>query len=299
MSKGSPSIPAVPNPTATANAQTASNVDTSAAQAALNNVNQYTPYGDTTYSQTGSYTTPGGQTVPTYTQKTELNPLAQQLLTGQETLGTNILPTANTLAQNAATSATTPLNFNTPYSSTLNQGPQLLDQNTTNALYNEQTGFLDPQWQREGQQLQDQLSRQGIPVGSQAYNDAMQQYNQSKTQAYQTAQDQAIAGGTSAANNLFNMALSGQQQNIGQQQLQQQNPINLMQQLLGASPSTPSQPITTPTPTTVSPTDVIGATGLSQNAAMQQYQAQLAQQNAMFGGLASLGSAGLMASLMG
>ena len=298
MSKHSASVPAVPNPTATANAQAGANVSTAAAQAALNNINQNTPYGSTSYQQTGSYTTPSGETVPTYTQNTELSPLGQQILTGQQTLASNILPTANTLAGEAATSATTPLNFKTPYSDTLNQGPQLLNQNVTNALYGEQKGFLDPQWNQQQQQLQDQLSRQGIPLGSDAYNNAMTQFNNSKTQAYQAAQDQSIAGGSSAANNMFNMALSGQQQNLSQQELAQQNPISLMQSILGAAPTTASQPIATPTPTSIAPTDVIGATGLSQNAAMQAYQAQLAQQNAQFGGLASLGGAGLMGLLM-
>jgi hypothetical protein len=39
--------------------------------------------------------------------------------------------------------------------------------------------------------------------------------------------------------------------------------------------------------------NTLGAYALSQNAAEQNYQAQLAQQNAMWGGLAGLGSAGI------
>ena len=74
MGKSSPSTPAAPDPTATAAAQTTSDVNTAAAQAALNNVNQTSPYGATNYTQTGSYTTPSGQTVPTYSQNTTLSP---------------------------------------------------------------------------------------------------------------------------------------------------------------------------------------------------------------------------------
>jgi hypothetical protein len=46
-------------------------------------------------------------------------------------------------------------------------------------------------------------------------------------------------------------------------------------------------------PTPMSAPNTLGAYALSQNAAEQNYQAQLAQQNAMWGGLAGLGSAGI------
>ena len=49
-------------------------------------------------------------------------------------------------------------------------------------------------------------------------------------------------------------------------------------------------------PGTVSPTDTLGAYNLATNTAEQQYQAKLAQQNALWGGLAGLGSAGIIAS---
>lgn len=45
---------------------------------------------------------------------------------------------------------------------------------------------------------------------------------------------------------------------------------------------------------TVAPTDVEKANSDYNNAMMQAYSAQLGQQNAMYGGLAGLGSAGIM-----
>lgn len=53
MSKKSPSPPAAPDPVATAAAQTQTNKDTAYWNAVLNNVNQVTPYGNLTYTQTG------------------------------------------------------------------------------------------------------------------------------------------------------------------------------------------------------------------------------------------------------
>lgn len=57
MGKKSPKAPAAPDPVQTAAAQTASNKETAYWNAALNNVNQITPYGNLTYKQTG-----GGKT---------------------------------------------------------------------------------------------------------------------------------------------------------------------------------------------------------------------------------------------
>lgn len=50
-----------------------------------------------------------------------------------------------------------------------------------------------------------------------------------------------------------------------------------------------------PTPSQVYPTNVVGAYNLASNVAEQNYQAQLAKQNAMWGGLAGLGGAGILA----
>lgn len=297
----SASAPAAPNPTATAGAQTSSNIGTAISQAALNNVDTTTPYGSTNYYVNGADTVGGPQgtySVPTFAQVTNLTPLAQNILTGSEQTANSLIPTTQTLANQIGTAATTPLNFNTPDSAVLNQGPQLLDQNTTNAIYGQEASFLNPQWQQQQAQLQDQLSRQGIPVGSSAYDNAMQQFNNAQTQAYQSAQDTAIGQGTSAASNLFNMALSGQQQNIGQQQLAQSDPISLLQSLYGATPATPQQPISGAPQTAVSPTNTEAAQQLSTGTAEQNYQAQLQQQNATYGAVGSLaGTAALALAL--
>lgn len=50
-----------------------------------------------------------------------------------------------------------------------------------------------------------------------------------------------------------------------------------------------------PVPSAVAPTDVVGAYRLATDAAEKSYAAKIAQQNAMFGGLAGLGGAGIAA----
>ena len=230
MSKSTPQVPATPDPTAVAQAQTGTNIGSSVAQSTLNDVNRVGPGGSTTFTagtpQSGQgYTDPTtGQWVPQYTETTSLSPLGNQLLGAQGTLANELLPTAEGEAANAQ-----PLNINAgPNAAAVNAGVPALNNQVAGAAYNEQASFLDPQWQEQQKQLQNQLSQQGIPVGSDAYNNAMTQFNNSKTQAYQAASNNAITQGSQIAGQDFGLALQGQNQNVALQQTAQQNPITLL-----------------------------------------------------------------------
>lgn len=299
MAKSSPSPPPAPDPVATANAQTQSNLSTAEAQAALNHVNQNTPYGSVSYSQTG---TENG--VPTYTQDTTLSPAGQQIFDQEGRLVNSALGAAGNLASGITTTPPTPTSVtpNGANLSVLNSSPQLLDQNTVDATYGKAKSFLDPQWGQQETLLQDQLSRQGIPLGSDAYNNAMEQFNNSKTQAYDAAQNSAIENGvnnaslldTMAANNAnttSDLQLKNNNQNFNQQISAQDQPINLLSALLhgGQATGQTQAPNVTPVATSVNPTNTAQITQNSYNDQLAAYQAQLQQQNSLWGGLASLG----------
>jgi hypothetical protein len=473
---GKPSAPAPPDPVATAQAQAGANVNTASAQSAMNNMNQYTPYGSTTYDQTGEYTTPDGQVVPRYTQYTSLSPAGQYIHTGQQAITSSMLPQAWELAQTAGQAVNKPIDPNsyyntalqnpgaagqslntvntgyaqglpgnlvqfshqamdrsnpllsdindkgsplyqasqqgyntisergtpqyaqaqgaansiygmkTPYDQKLSGGPQTLNGQVTDAIYNKSASYLDPQFADQRRAMEGQLSRQGIPVGSEAYNSAMRQLGATESMAYDNARNSAIGqgagvasqqfndllagrgqnlqqqiagagtalqsqgldqsqrqaavqaansglglqhqmgmdklgaqqgidqnyynmvqGGQQAAmaaqnqanaqqNQGFNQALSGQQQWLSQQQMQQQQPVALLQALMGAAPITPGQPMASPVPAQIGQTDVMGANAMTQNARNQAYQGQVAGQNALYGGLATAaGSAAAIA----
>lgn len=74
MGKKTPSAPAPPDPAKTAAAQTASNRETALWEAALNRVNQVTPYGTLTYTRTG-----GGKTYDTNAYDQAMQAYRQQL----------------------------------------------------------------------------------------------------------------------------------------------------------------------------------------------------------------------------
>jgi hypothetical protein len=225
MGKSTPTPPPAPDPVAVARAQQGSNVGTAIAQSELNNVNTVGPGGSTTYDQSGGYTNPQtGQWVPQFTATTKLSDLGQQLLGGQQGLADEYLPWLMQAGQ-----GTGPLDiYGGANAAIARGGPQAYDKNVSDAVYGQQKGFLDPQWDEQQKQLEDQLSRQGIPVGTDAYNSAMRQFNNSKTQAYQSAQDSATAQGANIAGQNFGLAMQGQKQGVDLQQQAQQNPLSLL-----------------------------------------------------------------------
>jgi hypothetical protein len=225
MGKSSPSTPATPDPVAVAQAQTGTNIGTAVAQSTLNDTNRVGPGGTTNFNQTGGYTDPQtGQWVPQWTETTNLSPLGNQLLQGQQGLTNSYMGTIQNEGANIQ-----PLDISGGANGAIvNQGPQAYDPTVSNAVYNEQSSFLNPQWTQNQKDLTDQLSRQGIPVGSDAYNSAMTNFNNSKTQAYQGASNNAISQGAGIAGQNFGLALQGQNQNVNLQQQAQANPIGLL-----------------------------------------------------------------------
>lgn len=232
MSK--PSVPTPATPQQTSTAQTQSNVDTAIANATLGNVNQISPFGSTTYDQTGTVNVDGNN-IPQFSQTTSLNPTLQSILTGTENTAASLIPTGQALAGQAGSSLTTPLNFGGVNNNVIQGGPQAIDQNATNAIYGGEMSLLQPTFAEQQQQLQDQLSRQGIGVGSQAYGNAETQLGTQQNQAQNAALGTATGQGITSANNMFNMALLGQQQNLNQQQLAQTNPLNNLKSLYSAT----------------------------------------------------------------
>lgn len=219
-------------PQQVAGEQTKSNVGTAVANATLGNVNQFSPYGSTTYEETGGRMVDGNW-VPSYSQTTTLNPKLQQILSGTQDTAASLLPTGQTLANQASGTLTRPLDFGGVNNDLIQGGPQALNQNATDTIYKGQMALLQPTFDQQQRQLQDQLSRQGIPVGSEAYNSAMTNLGTQQAQQRTAALGSATGQGIDASSKMFNMALLGQQQNLNQQQLAQTNPLTNLQQLYG------------------------------------------------------------------
>lgn len=279
-----PSPPAPPDPNVVANAQTASNKETAIANAALNRVNQYTPYGSNTYDITG--TAPDG--TPTYSQTVSLSPEQQQLYNkftqGQNTLADTALGSLGTVQNN----------FATPFS--LRNDPTKTDFGTQvnqarDAAYGAATHYLDPQFADQKSALDAQLANQGLSVGGEAYDKAQAAFGRQKGQAYDQARNLAYGQGLQAQNQGFNQGLQG----ASLQFAEYNQPLSTYNALM-----TGSQP-TNPTFGNVpqvnqANTDVAGIQQNGYQNQMSRYNAQNQGINNLFSLGGSLGGAAILAS---
>src|SRR6185369_73338 len=244
MGKSSPKPPPAPDPNVVAAAQTQQNKDTAIANAALNRIDQVTPWGNLTYSQNGV----DANGIPKYTQTINLSPEQQKLMQSNDqisqalaNLGLNQLgTTSNALSQpfnyNNAPSQVNNVRFNPgDYSRGVSYGtiqndvdmskvPELIGgealdrdlQTQRDALYRQQAAFLDPQWKQDQSDLENKLVQQGIAQNSDAWNRAVGDFSRNKEFAYGNARNTSITGGGQEQSRLFGIGLASNQNAYGQ-----------------------------------------------------------------------------------
>ncbi len=268
------------------------NQQTAAYQAALNNVNQVTPYGSQTFSQSGG--TPAGAdgnggTPPQYTSTINLSPAQQTLLNNQQNLQTQQQGIAGTALNQAAT------NQATPYS--LGGVPQLASasniSDAENAGYKDVMKLIQPQMSQNDELLQSQLANQGVTQGSEAYDHAMQQRALTNNQAYANA---ALTG-VQAGQALQQEALSNNQQGVANYTQQYNAPINEYQALQNGVQV--QNPTFAPTQNNqVQPANYQSAVQNAYQGQLNAYNANVSSANSTNGGLFGLGGNALMAYAM-
>lgn len=327
MGKSAPKMPAPPDPKVTAQAQTQSNIETALANAQLNRINEVGPYGSVMY-ETGPA---GANGLPSsITRTTTLSPEQQAIMDAQnkisidtsnlasdqigrvrETLGTGISLTD-------LPSRVTKIN-----TSGLQELPGINDfgaerQKVEDALYERATQFMGERFGESEETLRQRLLNQGIAEDSDAFSRAMRDFGRSKNEAYSTAANDAILAGGAEQSRLFADAMAGRGQGFQEAAynanlqnaareagLQEKTflrnlPLTDIAALMGTS--NPAQlPQFTPTPQIgIAPTDTMGATYNSYNAAANN---ALAQQQAksnfwgnIFGTAGQLGAGAIIAS---
>lgn len=251
------STPAPPDPVATAQAQAKYNQQTGATQQAMNMVDQYSPFGSSVYDQTGTQTIIGADgkpiSVPKYTQTTTLSPDQQAVFDQSQKAESNLAGLASD--QSAALSDT----LSKPFSYT--------NDDASNFAYDLASPRILAQQKQNEADLRTTLANKGIREGSAAWNAEMSRLTNADT-------DQ-----------LNQLTLNSQQQGFNQALQSRQEPLNELTALLSGSQVANPQFQATPQ------TGIAGVdySGLVNN----QYQAQVANQNAMMGGLFGLASAGI------
>jgi hypothetical protein len=191
------------------------------------------------------------------------------------------------------------------------------------AAYKTATGYLDPQFANSQHDLEAKLANQGIPQNSEAWNRAMDEFNRNKTFAYGQAESNAVQQGNAAHGQLFSEGLQGAQfsntvrqqlvnegftqeqidnleqqhrfdnsmtmrnQDINELLLQQQNPLQMYQALMGNGQVTPPNFTNTPG-TNVGGTDILQAIQQAYGGQLNSYNAATGNANSSNAAMASI-----------
>lgn len=203
----SSSPPPPPDYAAAAQATAQGNKEAVQAQTAANRVNQVTPQGTLTYDITGQ--DPYGN--PTWTATQQYSPDQQQIYQSNTDLTKGLLGTA----QQGLGAVNNLLANPTIDESKLAQMP-ISGQSVQDAIFSR----LQPQMDRQQNQLETQLANQGITRGSEAWNNAMTDQHQAQNDLMTQAALQGI-----------NTGMSARQQGMQEQAYMQDRPLNVINAL--------------------------------------------------------------------
>jgi hypothetical protein len=259
-----PSAPAAPDYRGAAQETAQANVDAARIATAANRVNQVTPYGNLTYTQSGS--DPYGN--PMWTATTSLSDVGQQLLNNQNAASLGLGETINAALGRTQDVMGQGFNPNLP-STGFNPGQ------TYQEAYMQR---LAPQIQQGRESTEARLANQGIAPGTQAYDNAMRQ------QAMR--ENDLLLGATTQG---FGVGQQANQQAFGQELTKYNLPLNTLSALrTGAQVQNPTF-INAPQQATTAGADLLGATQMGYNAQMGNFNAQQAAQQGFNSGLMGLG----------
>ncbi|TIN07181.1 MAG: tail fiber domain-containing protein, partial [Mesorhizobium sp.] len=257
-----PDPPAPPDPKETSAASTATNVGTAIANANLGNVNQVTPDGNLTYSQTGTYKwndpyTGKSYDIPTYTATQTLSQTGQAIKDQTDAARLNLGKLAND--QSA---------FLNDF---LSKPVDLSNDATEARLMDLGMKRLQPALDARRASNEADLINRGIRPGSDAYAQAQNLENQGENDAYNQ------------------LLLQGRGQAVQEALAQNSAPINNLTALLSGSQVSQPNFVNANMPT-IPTTDVAGLINTNYNQKLQNWQQQAQSSSDLFGGLFGLGA---------
>ncbi|TGT34982.1 tail fiber domain-containing protein [Mesorhizobium sp. M8A.F.Ca.ET.165.01.1.1] len=257
-----PSAPEPPDPKETSAASTSTNVGTAIANANLGNVNQVTPNGNLSYSQSGSYKwndpyTGKSYDIPTYTATQTLSDAGQAIQGQTDAAKLNLSKLAN--SQSA-------------FLNDFLAKPVDLSNDATEArLMDLGMKRLQPALDARRQANEADLINRGIRPGSDNYAQAQNIENQGENDAYNS------------------LLLSGRGQAVQEALAQNSAPINNLTALLSGSQVSQPNFVNANMPT-IPTTDTAGLINTNYNQKLQAWQQDQANSSGILGGLFGLGA---------
>lgn len=263
--KDSPSPPPAPDYTGAANATAAGNLEAARVAAKANRVNQYTPYGNITF-------TPGvNGDQDQWRMDTTLSPTGQRVFDANQNIQTGLLNSAQSGLDSVQRTLGNGGGIDTSQLARTTVNPQETGQDAIMRR-------IQPALDRDREALRTQLVNQGFQVGSEGYNRAMDQANRQANDAYSQAALQGIGLGQQA-----------RQQGIQEQAYLADRPLNVVNALRTGNQTQLPQFQATPAQATTAGPDLLGAANMQYGQQMNGYNAQQAANANMMSGLFSLG----------
>lgn len=228
--KDAPSPPAAPDYKGAAEATAAGNLQQAQQATAANRVNQYSPYGSSTYSQSD----PSNPASP-WSQQISLSPTGQSLLDSLNNSQLGIAGLQGGATGQVADTMGGGFNYNGPTVTgsfnapgldlsgvpKLPEASEAARQAAEQAAYGRATSRLDPQWNDRQTDTETQLRNQGLVPGGEAYDKAERNLTFARNDAYDQARMGAVQQGLQAQQAQFGMGLAannqGYQQALGSQ----------------------------------------------------------------------------------
>lgn len=290
MGKKAPSAPAAPDPVATANAQAAANKETAIANAMMNRMNQYTPYGNTIYNRLADV-----NGTPTWEMRQTLSPQQQALFDSQNRIDQSLYGFGENQLNRINQS------FGQNFDMSRYARPEISDfaadrDKVVADTFNNQLARLNPVFERDTKSLNQSLANRGIAEGSELYTRELAANQQRRDDSLRDLSLAAFDKGINEQGRLYNMAMGDRQNKINEDLFKRQLPLNELNQLLsGANPAQLPQQLQQYN-TGMNAPDVQGAIQNKYNADMMSYQARMNSRNANMGAMGSLFGAGLSAA---
>lgn len=276
------SAPPAPNGQQLAQQQAQANAETAITQAYLNNVNQKTPYGTLRYDVTGNQNV-GGRDVPTFTASQDLSPEGQRLLNTQMSINQGTADLANRYVQRIGDATAKPFSYDgMPAAPTY-------DEATRTAARDRIVARQEPVLARQEDALRTRLANQGLVPGSEAYTNAMRDFNTGRNDYYLGADAQA----GNEAGMIFGLQGASRDRAINEAAMLRSQPINEVSALMGTGTGVQNPSFVNTPQTQVAPTDTITPQLASYQGQMNAWQQGQQNNNALMGSIFGLAGAGL------
>ncbi|NQY81960.1 MAG: tail fiber domain-containing protein [Alphaproteobacteria bacterium] len=301
---GKSSAPSAPDPRATASAQTSSNIGTAIAQQKMGNINQVTPYGKLTFNQHGTYNYADPNSgdvhrIPQHTATQTFSPQGQQLFDRNFQTQKNLAQLGADQSGRLQGILSKPVDTGgLPDRAAAGDYASLNPGYDSTRVEDALMSRMRPQMDRQRQQLESRLASQGIGIGSEAYTNAMGDFNRAQNDARLAAIAQGGAEQTRQVNTdvaRFNAANSARSGALNERYGMRNQPLNEISALMSGS-QVQNPNFITPRVGQIANTDVAGIMNNSYNQRLRAHQLQAGQENALIGGMFDLGSSAIAAS---